>query len=107
MQLQSDLPAIRAAGAAVLAASVDPLATSQSLATQLQLGFPIAQDVNHQLGSAFTDFHLATGGMDMGPVDNHAIFVLDRTGIVRWKAMAGDTMHVPDQDVIAALQRIS
>ena len=107
MQLQRDLPTIHATGATIVAVSVDPLATSQSLATQLHLGFPIAQDVNHQLGSAFADFHLTNAGMDMGLVDNHAIFVLDTKGIVRWKAMAADTMHVSDQDVIAALQRIS
>lgn len=106
-QLQHDLPAIHAAGGTVVGVSVDPVLTSRSLASQLHLGYPIAQDVNHQLGSAFADFHLATGGMDMGPVDNHAIFVLDTTGVLRWKAMAGDTMSVADEDVIAALQRIS
>jgi len=42
----------------------------------------------------------------MGPVDNHAIFVLDGRGVVRWKAMAVDTMHVDDKDVIAAVRGI-
>jgi peroxiredoxin len=106
VQLQNDLPTIRASGAAVVGVSVDPIATSRALADQLHLGYPIVQDVNHQLGSAFGDFHVPTAGMDMGPVDNHAIFVLDQHGVVRWKAMAADTMHVPDQDVIAALRRM-
>jgi len=44
--------------------------------------------------------------MDMGPVDNHAVFVLDQHGVVRWKAMAADTMHVADGDIMAALKSI-
>jgi len=106
VQLQNDLPTIRASGAVVVAASVDPLTTSQGLADQLHLGYPITADTAHTLGSAFGDFHVTGAGMDMGPVDNHAIFVLDGRGIVRWKAMAADTMHVDDTDVIAALRGI-
>ena len=44
--------------------------------------------------------------MDMGPVDNHAIFVLDASGHIRWKQLAASSMHVPDADVIAALKSI-
>jgi hypothetical protein len=43
--------------------------------------------------------------MDMGPVDNHSIFVVDATGDLRWKELAPDTMHVPVDDVLAALNR--
>lgn len=105
-QLQQDLPSFRATGAVTVAASVDPVATSRGLAAQLGLGFPIVQDRNHQLGAAFGDFDVPTAGMTMGPVDNHAIFVLDQHGVVRWKDMAADTMHVSDADVLAALRRI-
>ena len=103
MQLQNDLSTIHASGAQVVGVSVDPIMTSMGLAGQLHLGYPIIEDANHQLGSALGDFHLTTAGMDMGPVDNHAIFVLDQHGVVRWKAMAADTMHVDDQAVITAL----
>lgn len=105
MQLQNDISTIHAAGAQVVAVSVDPIATSMGLASQLKLGYPIIEDVNHQLGSVMGDFHLTTAGMDMGPVDNHAIFILDQRGVVRWKALAADTMHVDDQAVITALHR--
>lgn len=106
MQLQNDLTTIRGTGAEVVAVSVDPIATSRGLASQLNLGYPIIADVDHQLGSAVGDFHVTGAGMDMGPVDNHAIFVLDQHGVLRWKAMAADTMRVDDQDVITALQGI-
>jgi peroxiredoxin len=103
VELQGDLGTIRGLGAAMYGVSVDPLATSAGLASQLHLGFPILQDTGHQLGSAFGDFEVASG-MDMGPVDNHAIFVLDARGRIRWKQLAASTMHVNDQDVIAALR---
>lgn len=104
MELQKDLPTIQGLNATVLAASVDPVATSQSVGQHLHLDFPILQDTDHQLGSALGDFRVA-GGMDMGPVDNHAIFVIGPQGTVVWKQLAPDTMHVPDAAVIAVLQK--
>ncbi len=83
--------------------SVDPLATSRSASTQLHLGYPILEDAGHALGSAFGVFRLP-GGMDMGPVDSHSIFVIDPAGRVRWKRLAPDTMHVPVDAVLEALK---
>ncbi len=105
MQLQGDLARIRALDATIYGVSVDPIATSVGVVGQLHLGFPILQDTDHQLGSAFGDFEVASG-MDMGPVDNHAIFVVDTRGHLRWKQLAASTMHVDDQDVIAALRSL-
>ena len=90
-------------GGRVLAVSVDPLSTSQSVVAQLRLGFPILEDTGHALGSAFGVFRLP-GSMDMGPVDSHSIFVLDASGRVKWKQLAPDTMHVPVDAVLAALR---
>ncbi|MDE2571155.1 MAG: redoxin domain-containing protein [bacterium] len=103
VQLQQSLPQIQTLGAKVVAASVDPIAMSRSLATQMHLGFPIFEDTNHELGSAFGIFRLPSG-MDMGPVDSHSIFVLGADGRVRWKELAPTTMHVPVSDVLAALK---
>jgi hypothetical protein len=83
---------------------MDPIGTSRSVAQQMHLGFPILEDVNHHLGDASRDFHLTVGGMDMGPVDNHAVFVLDKNGVVLWKDMAGDTMNVDESDILRALR---
>ena len=94
----------RSAGAKVLGVSVDPVDQSKSLAGQLKLGFPILEDRNHALGSAFGVFRLP-GGMDMGPVDSHSIFVIDASGHVRWEQLAPDTMHVAVSDVLAAVQQ--
>ncbi|TMD09485.1 MAG: redoxin domain-containing protein [Chloroflexi bacterium] len=104
MELQNQLSQIQTAGAKVVGVSVDPVDQSKSVASQLNLGFPIVEDRNHALGSAFGVFRLP-GGMDMGPVDNHSIFVVDATGHLRWKELAPDTMHVPVDDVLAALNQ--
>ncbi len=105
MELQRTLPTIRSLGGQVVAVSVDPLALSRSLAAQLQLGFPIVEDTDHRLGTAFGVFRLPSG-MDMGPVDSHAIFVVDAGGRVRWKQLAPDTMHVPMGAVLAAIKSL-
>lgn len=103
---QNDLQTIRAAGAEVIAITVDPLATSQLMARQLNLSFPVVEDTNHQLGSAVGDFHVTTGGMDMGPVDSHAVYLLDQQGTIRWVQQAVSTMSVPEADIISALKQI-
>jgi peroxiredoxin len=105
IELQNALPQIRAFGASVVAVTVEPIETSRSLASQLNLGFGIVQDIDHQLGSAFHVFHLTAGGMDMGPVDNHSILILDRAGRVAWRELATETMHVPIDHVLGALKR--
>jgi len=69
------------------------------------LGFPLLEDTAHRVGSSFGAFRLPSG-MDMGPVDNHSIFVLDAKGRIAWKELAPETMHVPVNDVIAALKGI-
>ena len=94
---------IKDLGGQVVAVSVDPLAQSQSLAGQLKLAFPIVEDRDHAWGSAFGVFHLP-GGMDMGPVDSHSIFVVNASGRVAWKQLAPDTMHVSVDQVVLAVK---
>ena len=103
VELQSDLGAIRADGGVVLAASTDSLSMSASLAAQLHLGFPILFDKGGRLGSAFGIFAL-TGGMNMGQVDRHSIFVIDGHGKVSWKRLSLNQMHVPMADILSALR---
>lgn len=98
------MPQIQAAGAKVVGVCVDPVEQSKSVVSQLNLGFPIVEDRNHALGSAFGVFRLPDG-MNMGPVDNHSIFVVDATGHLRWNELAPDTMHVPVDHVLAALKQ--
>jgi len=55
------------------------------------------------LGSAF-DVYCMPSGMDMGPVDNHSIFVVDGSGHVAWEQLAPDNMHVPVDQVVGAVK---
>jgi len=104
VELQDQLPRIQALNGRIVGVSVDSLTASKSMIQQLNLGFPLVEDRDHRLGSAFGVFRLP-GAMDMGPVDSHSIFVIDSSGHVRWRQLAPDTMHVPVDDVIAALKR--
>jgi peroxiredoxin len=99
-------PRIRKMGGDVLAVSVDPISMSRSAARHLKLDFPIVTDRDHQLGSAFKDFHVVTASMNMGPVDNHAVFVLDGRGVLRWKDMEPDTMNVDDSAILHAVEAV-
>lgn len=85
--------------------TVEPIEVGQGLVTQLHLDYPILSDSDHRLGQALGDFRVP-GMMDMGPVDNHAIFIVDAQGTIAWKDQEPDTMHVSDEDVLAALARI-
>ena len=101
--LNQAYPQIRALGATVVAVSVDSLATSEGLAKQLHLRFPVLQDTGHLLGSAFGVFNLS-GGMSMGPVDRHSIFVLNPNGTVHWEQLSLVSMSIPVSSVISAVR---
>ena len=100
-QLQQQLPAMQAEGARVIAATMDPVNMSASVAQQLGLSFPILEDQNHILGSAFGTYE-ASG--HMGSVDQHSVVVLDATGNVVWRDLAGTTMYVSPDDILTALK---
>jgi thioredoxin-dependent peroxiredoxin len=100
-QLQQQLPALKAEGARVVAATMDPVSVSTSVAQQLGLSFPILEDQDHMLGSAFGTYE-ASG--HMGSVDQHSVVVLDANGNVAWRDLAGMTMSVSTDDILSAVK---
>ncbi len=106
VELENTLTWIGSDGGEVLAASTDTPAVSMSLAKQLRLRFPILFDTEGRMGSAFGVFDLA-GGMNMGAVDRHSIFVINTRGKVSWKRISLNQMHVPVVDVLSALKSAS
>lgn len=62
-------------------------------------------DPNQKVGKPYgvTD---VPGGMDMGPVDTHSIFIIDQKGIVRWYEISPQEMYVPIKSVDKELQKI-
>ena len=67
---------------------------------QLRLGYPIADDSSHALGTRFGVF---TASGHLGSVDQHSILVIDEQGNVRWKQVS-QQMHIPLEDVLTALR---
>jgi thioredoxin-dependent peroxiredoxin len=100
-QLQQQLPELKAEGARVIAATMDPVGVSTSVAQQLGLSFPILEDRDHVLGSAFGTYE-ASG--HMGSVDQHSVVVIDANGNVAWRDLAGATMYVSADDILAAIK---
>jgi hypothetical protein len=41
----------------------------------------------------------------MGSVDQHSVVVLDGRGEVVWRQLAGTTMYVAPDDILAAVER--
>lgn len=93
-------------GALVVAASVDPLSQSVSMASQMHLDYPILADDSGALGRAFGVFNLS-GGMYMGPVDRHSIFIIGPNGRVLWRRLSLVQMSIPMPDVLNALERLT
>ncbi len=82
--MQSAVDEIEAAGAAVLAVSVDPPHTSAELAAELDLGFPLLCDPGLAAVDAYGLRHEGAGPEGRA-VARPATFVLDRDGVVRWR----------------------
>jgi thioredoxin-dependent peroxiredoxin len=100
-QLQAQLPALEAEGARVVAATMDPVGVSTSVAQQLHMSYPIVEDRDHLLGSAFGTYEAAG---HMGSVDQHSVVVLDAQGRVVWRKLAGTTMYVAANDILNAVK---
>lgn len=99
MELQHHLAALQAQGATVLAASLDPVSTSQSLARQMGLRFPILQDSAGNLGAAFGDFQNSIRAQD-----GDAIVILDRRGRMGWRRYGGQLITA--SEVQSALAQV-
>ena len=100
-ELQAALPQLEAQGARVVAATMDPVGVSTSVASQLHLSFPIVEDRDHVLGSAFGTYEESG---HMGAVDQHSVVVLGTDGHVSWRELAGTTMYVSPDNILSAVK---
>jgi hypothetical protein len=60
---------------------------------QHKIELPIMYDPNHRVGSAY-GVHNVPGGMDMGPVNTHSVFVIDKEGKVRWHEISAHDYRI-------------
>ena len=87
----------------VVAVTTDDARVSRSVADQLRLDYPILTDRPGGLGAAFGVFQ---AGGHMGNTDQHSMFVIDSSGVVRWQEIS-PSMNVPMSDVRSALEAAS
>lgn len=66
---------------------------------------PVLYDENQKVGGLY-DVTDVPGGMDMGPVDTHSIFIIDKQGVIRWKQISPQQMYVPLDQVDKELQKL-
>lgn len=85
---------MKAAGADVVAISVDNPEKSTALAAKLKIPFPLLSDLGHKVIDAY-DLYNAEG-----KISKPATFVLDGKGIVRWSFFEEDYKVRPLDDVI-------
>ena len=81
--MQSSLSEIRAAGADVLAISVDDPADTATIVESYGLEFPVLSDPSAEVIRAYGLLH-ENGGLD-GDIARPAVFVIDREGRIAWR----------------------
>lgn len=105
MELNQQVQTFSHLHAKVVAVTTDPLVFSSQTAQQYNIQYPIVYDPNHAVGTLFHVYNVS-GGMDMGPVDTHSIFIIDANGVVRWEKISAQQMHVSVQSVLAELRTL-
>ncbi len=90
---------IRAAGATLLAVSVDAPKKSEALRLELHLPFPILCDTERRLIKDWDTYDPEKGG-----IAKPAVFVIGRDRIVRYGAVDTVATRVPASEIIRMLQ---
>jgi peroxiredoxin len=104
--LQLHLPDFRAAGAEVLAVSVDSVAENRALADRLGLEFAVLSDGRREAIRAFGVVHEAAMG-EGRDIARPATFVCDR-GVVVWRDLTDNWRVRPRPEaVLEALRRVT
>ncbi len=85
---------IEAKGARIAAVSVDPIDTSQQLAADLGLRFPLLCDDKGELIKAYGVWQEEHG------IAIPAIVVIDRHGVIRWRRVSDSITDRPEEDTV-------
>jgi peroxiredoxin len=102
--LQLHLPEFRAAGAEVLAVSVDSVAENRAVVDRLGLGFAILSDGGREATRAFGVLHEAAMG-EGRDIARPATFICDR-GVIVWRDLTDNWRVRPrPREVLDALGR--
>ena len=91
---------IRKTGADIAAVAVDPPKSSAAVRQQLALPFPILCDTQRAIVRAWGVFNAE----EKGGIAKPAVFVVDRTGIVRLASVDTMTSRVSAADLLVSLR---
>lgn len=91
---------IRAAGASVLAVSVDAPEESEILRLELHLPFPILSDTERRVLKDWDIYN----PREKGGIAKPAVFVIDRGRTVRYSAVDTVATRVPASEILRVLQ---
>jgi peroxiredoxin len=105
VELNENLSLFEKEDAVVIAAVTDPLEQSVKAAEENDIQYPIMYDPNHQLGSKYGVYNVP-GGMDMGPVDTHSIFIIGKNGTIQWSEISPHKMYVPLDSILEELRKL-
>jgi peroxiredoxin len=84
----------KAAGAEVIAITVDSPEKNKKISEKLNLAFPVLTDEGHKVIDAYSILDAS------GHISKAAVFILDQQGIVRWQYIADDYKIRPLDDLL-------
>lgn len=91
----------KAAGAEILAISVDPQNKSSELTEKLKLPFPVLLDTDHKVIDLYDILD------PNGKISRASVFILDKKGIVQYAWVADDyKVRPPDDSLLAEVGKI-
>lgn len=91
----------KAAGAEILAITVDPPEKNLKLAQRLNINFPVLADIGHKV---IDTYDILDPG---GKISKAAVFIIDKKGVVRWVYVADDYKVRPtDETLLTELAKL-
>ncbi len=102
--LQSRIADIRAAGAEVVAISVDSPEDNRRVAKKLDIDYSILSDPEAKAITAYGVLH-PEGGMGGKDIARPAIFLIDTDGVILWRRLTEDwRVRVRPEQLIEAIR---
>ena len=87
----------------MVAVSVQDVATSKAMVDRLKVDVPVMSDRTTQVARSFGIYDLPGS---MGPFSTHSFWLIDKTGIIRFRQISLE-MHVPFDQVEQAVAQLS
>ena len=99
--MEQQANAVGEAGASIVAIAVTATFSQQRFAKELGVSFPLLSDWNREVspawGVAYTEWKGHRG------LAKRSVFVIDRSGTVRYRWVADDALQLPDLDPAVAV----